>query len=383
MTRELGCKVLLITGELSGDLYGSLLVKRIREKSPYFHFVGIGGPKIRNLGIEMLFSAESLSLVGIPTFSDFKKYWFVYQTLKEFLRQRKIDLVILIDFPGFNLRIANLAKKMGYPVIYYVAPQVWAWHKRRIKILKKSVDRLYVILPFEKEFFSSYGINTLFLGHPLLDVVKSHLSEEIFFEIYKLDPQLPLVSFFPGSRDGEIKRHLPLFIEVFKNLKKKQPKVQGIMVKASGLSDHYLWQEAKKYLTVVENSQYDVLKYSTVSLLASGTITLEAAIMETPSIVTYSLPSWVYFLAKKLIKVPYISLPNLILGKEVYPEILHEKGKVESLVKKLEEYLEDPSLREKVKNELIQIKQKIGPKGASWRIAEDMLKYISTLKLNR
>lgn len=377
MTKELGCKVLLITGELSGDLYGSLLVKRIREKNPYFHFVGIGGPKIRNLGIEMLFSAESLSLVGIPSFSDFKKYWFVYQKLKEFLAQGKVDLVILIDFPGFNLRIANLAKKLGYPVIYYIAPQVWAWHRKRIKILKKCVDRLYVILPFEKEFFSSYGIDTIFLGHPLLDVVQTNLSKELFFEIYKLNPQLPLVSFFPGSREGEIKRHLPLFLEVFKKLKMKYPEVQGIVVKAPGLGDHYLWEEAKKYFVVVENSQYDILKYSTVALLASGTITLEAAIIGTPSIVTYSLPSWVYFLAKKLIKVPYVSLPNLILGEEVYPELLQEKGKVENLAEKLKEYIENSNLRENVKNSLLKIREKLGPKGASWRIAEDMVKYIN------
>ncbi len=380
MIKEFGCRVLLVTGELSGDLYGYLLVKRIKEQSPYFHFIGIGGPKIRNLGIEMLFSAESLSLVGIPTFSDLKKYWFVYQKLKEFLKQKKVDLVILINFPGFNLRIAKLAKKLGYPVIYYVAPQVWAWNRGRIKILKNSVDRLYVILPFEKDFFRSYGIDTVFLGHPLLDVVKPNLSRDVFFEIYKLNPLLPVVSFFPGSREGEIKKHLPLFIEVFKRLKKKCPEVQGIIVKALGLSNHYLWEEAKKYLIVIENSQYDILKHSTVSLLASGTITLEAAIMETPAIVTYSLPSWVYFLAKKLVKVPYISLPNLILKKEVYPEILQEKEKVEVLTEKVKEYLENESLREEIKKELAEIKKIIGPKGASWRIAEDMLKYIHIIK---
>ncbi|MCD6547950.1 MAG: lipid-A-disaccharide synthase [Thermodesulfobacterium sp.] len=380
MNHQTSPRIFIITGEISGDVYGYLLIKRIKELNSAFQFVGIGGPKMRSLGIEILFPAESLALVGLPSFSEFKKYWFVYKKVKEFLERKRVDVVILVDFPGFNLKVAKLAKKLGYPVIYYIAPQAWAWNKKRVHILKKYVDRLYVVLPFEKEFFSSYGIPTVYLGHPILDLIKTNLSEKIFYEVYQLDSSQPLVSFFPGSREKEVTRHIPIFLKIFENLKKSNLSVQGIMVKAPGLKDSFLWDKARSQLKVIENTQHEVLKYSTVALLASGTITLEAALLGTPAIVTYSLPSWMYFIAKKLVKVPYISLSNLILQKEVYPEVIKEKNKVNIITQKIKELIEDEEKRNKVKKELENVKRIIGSLGASWRIAEDMIKYILYLK---
>ena len=373
-------RVLIITGEISGDIYGYLLIKRIKDLNSAFQFVGIGGPKMRSLGIEILFPAESLALVGLPSFSELKKYWFVYKKIEEFLRKRRVDVIILVDFPGFNLKIAKLAKKLGYPVIYYIAPQAWAWNKKRVHILREYVDRLYVVLPFEKEFFSSYGISTVYLGHPILDLIKTNLSERLFYEIYQFDKSKPLVSFFPGSREREISRHIPMFLKIFENLKKINSHIQGIMVKAPGLKDSFLWDKARSQIKVIENTQYEVLKYSTVALLASGTITLEAALLETPAIVTYSLPSWMYFIAKKLIKVPYISLANLILQKEIYPEVVKEKDKIGVITHKMKELIENEKARMEIKKELSTIKKLISPPGASWRIAEDMIKYILSLK---
>jgi len=380
MNHQTSPRIFIITGEISGDVYGYLLIKRIKELNSAFQFVGIGGPKMRSLGIEILFPAESLALVGLPSFSEFKKYWFVYKKVKEFLERKRVDVVILVDFPGFNLKVAKLAKKLGYPVIYYIAPQAWAWNKKRVHILKKYVDRLYVVLPFEKEFFSSYGIPTVYLGHPILDLIKTNLSEKIFYEVYQLDSFKPLVSFFPGSREKEVTCHIPIFLKIFENLKKSNLSVQGIMVKAPGLKDSFLWDKARSQLKVIENTQHEVLKYSTVALLASGTITLEAALLGTPAIVTYSLPSWMYFIAKKLVKVPYISLSNLILQKEVYPEVIKEKNKVNIITQKIKELIEDEEKRSKVKKELENVKRIIGSLGASWRIAEDMIKYILSLK---
>ncbi len=379
MKEKSSFKILLITGEISGDIYGHLLIKTIKEINPIFKFFAIGGPRIRSLGIEVLFPAESLALVGIPSISDLKKYWFVYKRLKGFLEKRLVDAVILVDFPGFNLKIAKLAKNLGYPVIYFIAPQVWAWHKRRIKTLKKYVDRLYVVLPFEKDFFSSYGIPTFYLGHPILDIIKIELSKEDFYKTYNLKPQSPLVSFFPGSREKEVIRHLPMFLEVFKKIKKKEPEVQGIMVKSLGLKNSFLWEKAKNEIKVVENTQYDVLSYSTIAVLASGTITLEAGIIGTPAVVTYSLPSWMFFLAKILIKVPYVSLTNLILNKEVYPEVLQGKNKVEIVSNKVLELIKNPEKLENLKQELNNLKDILGGPGASWRIAEDMIKYLISL----
>lgn len=380
MRPEFSFRIFIITGELSGDLYGYLLVKRLKELNAAFQFIGIGGPKMRNLGIEILFSAEALSLVGIPSLSELKKYWFAYKKVRELLQKRIVDVVVLVDFPGFNLKVAKLAKELGYPVIYYVAPQVWAWYKSRLKDLKKYVDRLYVILPFEREFFEKNGIKTVFYGHPLIDVVKINLSREILGEVYGLDLDRPIVSFFPGSREKEITKHVPLFLKVYRHLKRKIPEIQGIMVKALGLRNSFLWENAKKEIKVIENTQHEILKVSTVSLLASGTITLEAAILEIPAVVTYSLPPLVFKIAKKLVKVPYVSLPNLILNKQVYPEVLEERGKEEKLTEALAEIILNQHLRDSIKNELKEVKKLLGPPGASWRIAEDMLRYLTSLR---
>lgn len=380
MRPEFSFRIFIITGELSGDLYGYLLVKRLKELNAAFQFIGIGGPKMRSLGIEILFSAEALSLVGIPSLSELKKYWFAYKKVKELLKKKIVDVVVLVDFPGFNLKVAKLAKELGYPVIYYVAPQVWAWYKSRLKDLKKYVDRLYVILPFEKEFFEKNGIQTVFYGHPLIDIIKINLSREILGEVYGLNLERPIVSFFPGSREKEITKHVPLFLRVYKNLKRKIPEIQGVMVKALGLQNSFLWENAKKEIKVIENTQHEILKISTVSLLASGTITLEAAILETPAVVTYSLPPLVFRIAKKLVKVPYVSLPNLILNKQVYPEVLEERNKEERLTEALAEILLNQHLRDGIKNELKEVRKLLGPPGASWRIAEDMLRYLTSLR---
>jgi len=373
-------RILLITGEISGDIYGALLIKMMKRINPGFQFTAIGGPRIRMLGVENLFSAEKLALIGLPKFSELKKYWFVYKTIKEFLKERKVDLVILIDFPGFNLKIAKIAKKMGYPVIYYVAPQVWAWNKGRIKIIKKYVDRLYVILPFEKEFFQKYGIDTVFLGHPLVDLANVNISKKIFNEIYGLNSEAPIVSFFPGSREAEVEKHIPFFLKIWEILKKRITNIQGIMVRSSGLSENFLWREVKKEMIVIENTQYEVLRYSTLSVLASGTVTLESAIMGTPAVVVYKVPLWLYHIGRYLVKVPYISLPNLILEKEVYPEFIYVKENVDEIVNTILTLFKDSEKREKIREELQKVREKLGPKGATLRIAEDMVNYIHSLR---
>ncbi|MFZ8830622.1 MAG: lipid-A-disaccharide synthase [Thermodesulfobacteriaceae bacterium] len=376
-------KILVITGELSGDLYAYLLVKKLRELLPSLYFIGIGGPRLRSLDVDILFSAEPLSLVGIPDFSRLKRYLFVLNRIKDLLRKRHVDLVLLVDFPGFNLRIAKFAKGLGYPVVYFVAPQVWAWYRRRIHLLRKYVDLLYVVLPFEEEFFKSYGVRAKYFGHPLLDVVKPHLSAELFYEVYGLKENVPIISFFPGSRESEVARHIPIFLEVYRRLKEKNIEVQGLMVKALGLRESPLWEEARRAFKVLESVQYDVLKHSDLAVLASGTITLEAGLIGTPSVVVYSLPPLVYHLAKRLVKVPFISLPNLILQKAIYPEIIVEREGLKCLANVVEELLFDEEKRREMKEALARLPIEVGPPGAIRRIAEDFINFIELFKHQR
>jgi len=376
-------RVLVITGELSGDLYAYLLVKKVRELFSGVQFVGIGGPRLRSLDVDILFSAEPLALIGIPTLSKLKRYLFVLNKIKELLRKRQVDLVLLVDFPGFNLRIAKFAKGLGYPVVYFVAPQVWAWYQRRITLLKKYVDLLYVVLPFEEEFFKSHGVRAKYFGHPLLDVVQPYLSEDLFYEVYGFRRDVPIVSFFPGSRESEVARHIPVFLEVYRRLKEKKVEVQGVMVKALGLSETLLWEEARRVFKVFENTQYDVLRHSDLAVLASGTITLEAGLLGTPSVVVYSLPSLVYHLAKRLIKVPFISLPNLILQEDVYPEVIVEKEGTDRLARVVEELIHDKEKSRRMKEALKRLPLEVGPPGAIRRIAEDFITFLELVKHRR
>ncbi len=375
-------RIFLITGEISGDIYASLLIKRIKEIEPTFHFLTIGGPLVRKCLVENVFSAEKISLVGLPSLKQLREYKYIFEQVKKILIKRKVDLVILIDFPGFNLRVAKFAKKLGYPVIYYVAPQVWAWNKRRINLLKNYVDRLYVILPFEKDFFTREGVRSYYFGHPLLDYIEFPLSESLFKEIYNIPSKKELISFFPGSREKELKAHIPIFVKLAKELKRLFPeRFEYIIVKAPGIENSSLWEMAKEEFKVISGHRYEVLKYSVFSVMASGTITIEAGIIGTPGVVLYlAIPDFIARIGKRFLKVPYISLPNILLKEEIYPEFVHQKEVKEKLFNKIVEILASPKEMKEKREKLKKLSLLLGPRGASWRIAEDMVNYMKKLK---
>ena len=375
-------KVLVVAGEESGDLYGAELIRRVRELWPGLTFFGIGGRRMRAAGLECLFPAEPLAVVGLPSWSQLKLLRQAWNRLKEFLIQQRPLVTVLIDFPGFNLRLAKLAHRHRVPVFYYIAPQVWAWNRRRVKILRRFVDLLVVILPFEKVFFEKEGLKGVeFVGHPLWDLVKPALSRQTFCEIAGLSPHRPILGLFPGSRENEVKRLLPIFLETYELLCQDYPYLQGVLVKASGLSDGPWWEKARRQVKVLEGYVHEVLKQASAALLASGTITLEAALLETPMVAAYKLPAFSFFLARKLVKVPYITLPNLILDEPVVPEFLQEAVTPTQLAQALRPLLFDSSQREKFQAKLRKVKALLGGPGASWRVAELLTRFIrSTLQ---
>ncbi|HIE32556.1 MAG TPA: lipid-A-disaccharide synthase [Thermodesulfobacteriaceae bacterium] len=373
-------RILIVAGEESGDLYGAELIRKVREILPGLIFYGIGGRRMRAAGLECLFPAEPISVVGLPTLSQLKIIRQAWSRLKNFLINNRPQIAVLIDFPGFNLRLAKICKKLEIPVFYYIAPQVWAWNRRRVKILKNCVDLLAVILPFEKEFFKKEGINVEFVGHPLVDLVRPSLSRETFCEIAGLSPVHPILGIFPGSRESEVNRLLPVFLATYEILKKEHPRLQGVIVKAQGLSETPLWEEARKKVKVLVGYQYEVLKQATAALLVSGTVTLEAAILETPMVAAYRLPKFSFFLAKRLVRVPYITLPNLILDEPVVPEILQDEARPEKLAEVLRPYLFETRFREETREKLKQVKKRLGGPGASWRVADLLASFLrSTL----
>ncbi len=373
-------KILIVAGEESGDLYGAELLRRVREIHPGLIFYGIGGRRMRAAGLECLYPAEPLAVVGLPGLAELRLIREAWQRLKEFLQDHRPQMAVLIDFPGFNLRLAKLCKKLGIPVFYYIAPQVWAWHRSRVRILRKAVDLLAVVLPFEKEFFEREGLKVVFVGHPLVDLVHPTLSRETFCEIAGLSPHHPILGIFPGSRKSEVERLLPVFLATYEVLKRDHPRLQGVVVKAPGLERTTLWEETQRKVKVLEGYQHEVLKHAEAALLASGTITLEAALLETPMVAAYRLSTLAYLLARHLVKVPYISLPNLILGERVVPELIQDEVRPEKLAEAIRPYLFETRFREETRKKLGRVKALLGGKGASWRVAEILVDFFrSTL----
>ncbi len=373
-------KVLIVAGEDSGDIYGAELLRRVRDVMPGMVFYGIGGRRMRAAGLECLFPAEPLSVVGLPSLSQLKLFKEAWQRLRLFLLENRPAMAVLIDFPGFNLRLAKVCKKLEVPVFYYIAPQVWAWHKRRIKVLKECVDLLAVVLPFEKPFFEKEGIRAEFVGHPLLDLVKPSLSRETFCEIVGLDPKRPILGIFPGSRKTEVQRLLPVFLETYELLKREFPELQAVVVKAASLAEDPLWEDVKNRVKLLKGYQHEVLKQAQAALLASGTVTLEAAILETPMVAAYKLSKLSFFIAKRLVKVPHITLPNLILGEAVVPELLQDEANPEVLAKALKPLILDGPERRNAIKRLKRVKELLGGPGASWRVADLLVSFFrSTL----
>ncbi|WP_022853265.1 lipid-A-disaccharide synthase [Thermodesulfatator atlanticus] len=362
--------VFLVAGEASGDLHGASFLRALREIVPHLHAVGIGGPKLRAAGLQCLYPAESLAIMGLPSWQEVRKIIAIFRRIKEHFSKNPPALLVLIDFPEFNLRLARMAKRFGIPVFYYISPQIWAWRTRRVKLIKKVVDRMAVVLPFEVDFYQKFGYEVHFVGHPLIDVVRPALNRKTFFRLAGLNLAKPLIGIFPGSRPREIRTLLPLFLEAFEKIKYRRPGIQGVIVKAEGIDDDLIPKIKNPAVKVVKGYQYEVMAQSEAIMVASGTVTLEATIVGVPMVVAYKMGKLSYLLAKRLVKVPYASLPNLLAGKEVVPELLQEKATPDNLAEALLKFLEDKNYADKVRKGLSQIKETLGPGGASWRAAE-------------
>lgn len=302
-------KVLISAGEPSGDLHGSTLIRELR-KLVEAEFYGMGSKKMREAGCHILYDSSSLSVVGFSEiFSKLSKLKQASRTLNRFMLEEKPSLTILIDYPGFNLRLARMAKAQSIPVVYYVSPQVWAWGNWRIRSIERYVDELICILPFETDFYRDYAIKTTFVGHPLLDLVRPKVSRADFYNEFGLRKRRFLVGLLPGSRKEEIRRVLPIMLEVKTNLEQLLD-VEFILIAFPGVSGE-VTNMLGKYaigMKIVENRKHEAIKYSDLLLCTSGSVTLEALILGTPMLILYkvSLVSWL--IGKLLVKIPYIGL---------------------------------------------------------------------------
>lgn len=361
--------ILVSAGEVSGDIHAANLVKKLKELNPKLDFFGIGGEKMEQAGVELIERMDKFSIVGIwEALIELGNIRKIYKKIIEEIGIKKPDMAILIDYPGFNLMLAKELKKRGIKTIYYITPQVWAWGGFRIHLLKKYIDKAIVILKFEEELFKKYGIDAVFVGHPLLDrKPEIRLNKKSL----NLDEEKFTIALLPGSRQSEVRKLLPLMLKTAEFISRKK-EVQFVLLKNSVVDDKIYDGELKKSnlrITKILDDSYGCLSISDFVFLASGTATLESAIMEKPMLITYKTSFLTAILFKFFAKTRRLGLVNIIAEREIVPEILQYDAKPKYLASGILSIISSKEKMEKQVQDLRQVKSVLGTAGASLRAA--------------
>lgn len=370
-------KILIVAGEASGDRHAADLVAALKNRIPNTEFIGVGGDQLQREGVKLLFHISQLAILGFVEI--IKHIPLIRKVFKQIKKEasKGIDAVILVDYPGFNLRLAKILKKQGIPVIYYICPQMWAWGENRIKKFKKFVDLPLVIFKFEESFFKKHGLKAYFVGHPLVDQLPKDSNNFKFLKKYVIPKDKEIVGLFPGSRELEVKRILPLMVDSIKELQ-KQREIIPVIAQASNLDknlyDKYI-QNSRNFI-LIKSDIYQLMQASHVALVASGTATLELGYLQTPSIVLYAVSPLTYWIGRSLIKIKNIALANIVMDKTVFPEFIQWKANTKNILNALNKLFRDEAYYQDVKSELNAIKKILGEPGATDRAASQIINFI-------
>lgn len=370
-------RILIVTGEASGDLHGAHLVKALKQLSPSLQVVGIGGASMRAAGAELVQDIPQLDVMGLIGLSAVKAMLKRVSRIRQLIKGERWDLVVLIDNPGLNFHFARVAKACGLKVLYYIAPQLWAWRRGRMRWVQRRVDRVLAILPFEEPLYTQAGVRCTFVGNPILDEVATAYDRPALRHQFGLSSDGPVIGLFPGSRKGELREHMPLLLETVKRLAVRYPAMQFLLAQASTVSDQLLGEmmrDSPVPIRVFRNQASEVMAASDLLVVKSGTSTLQAAVVGTPMILFYRASSWItYRLARFLIRVPWIGLANLVAGRGIVPELIHNEATPERLVQEVERLLTDSRAYQDMQAALLSVRQALGTPGASRRAAEAVL----------
>jgi len=372
-------KIMIVAGEASGDMHGARLIAALKRKHPETRVCGVGGPALAAEGVEILYDAAELAVVGIlEVISHFRFIREAMQALERRLREDPPDLLVLIDYPDFNFILGKKAKKLGVPIFYYISPQVWAWRSGRINTIRRLVDRMAVILPFEQAFYRKFGMDVDFVGHPLMDAVRTGMSPAEFRKSHGIAEDSTVVGLLPGSRRKEIASMLPVFLEAAKILRGKMKNPVFLLPLAPTLCEEDLLANGLAGcdlpVRVVRENRYEVMASCQAVMAASGTVSLELAILDVPMVISYRVSPLTYFLGRRLIKVKYASLVNLVAGREVVPELLQHDAVPEKIAEATLSLASEGERRDAMLAGLTEVRQKLGGAGASARVADLVLK---------
>ena len=391
MIRRSGpARVLVVAGEASGDLYGGLLMREMAaargpgdgpapEGPPEVEFLGVGGPSMRAAGLTPLADASALGVTGLlEVLGRLASIWSAYRSAGAVLREAgsRPDLAILIDYPDFNLRLAAVARRAGVPVLYFISPQVWAWRAGRLQKMAAVVDRMLVILPFEEAIYRQSGIPVEFVGHPLLDLVRAHRSRRQERAVLGLDPDRPVLALLPGSRRNELRSHLHPMLQAASFLREEFRDLQCLLTVAPTFDRREVESQVAAVLpdrgarpVLVLEDRYDAVAAADAAVVASGTATLETALLGVPMVVVYRMHPLTYLLARRLLRLENIGMPNLIAGRRVVPELVQGACTGAAIAAELRRLFTEPDAAERMRRDLGEVRERLGSPGAIGRAA--------------
>ncbi len=373
-------RILIVTGEASGDLHGANLALALRGLRPEAQILGVGGPKMSAAGVQLVQGIERLDAIGIIGLGQVGVVLRKYRALRQLIRREAVDAVVFVDNPEMNLRLAKIARKAGRRVVYYISPQIWAWRAWRINLIKRVVDRMIVILPFEEALYRGAGVPCDFVGHPLLDAVAPSYDREELRKRFGIDPGTPVLGLLPGSREQEIRSLLPLMMLAAKRLAPRYPGLRLLVAQADSIRDGQIEEVVAGSglsLQIIKDQASEVMAASDVLLVASGTATLQAAVVGTPMVILYKLPWLTYWVGRLLVRVHSIGLVNLVAGRRVAPELLQQDATPARVVEEADRLLGSETAASEMRAAFRAVRGALGSPGASRRAAAAVLKECS------
>ncbi|MBP9002795.1 MAG: lipid-A-disaccharide synthase [Candidatus Hydrogenedentes bacterium] len=369
-------RLFFIAGEPSGDMHAARLIAAIRDRRPGWHVSGYGGERMRDAGMELRFDLASMAVMGIvEVVRHLGTIRHLFNDLRDTLDRERPDALVLVDYPGFNLRAAAMARDRNIPVIYYISPQVWAWKKRRIHTIARVVDRMLVILPFERELYQKVGVPCDYVGHPLLD-------DPFLADPPSLEGRPPVLAVLPGSREQEIRRIGPAMMETARRYLERHPETRLVSAAVDDARARQIRDMAPDLpLEVMVNGMREVLAQARGALVASGTATLQTALAGVPMLVVYRMHPVTFLLAACVVRVPHISLVNLLAGREIVPEVLQGRARPDVLLPALESIMATGDRRDRMARDLRELRERLGGPGASERAAEILIRAVEAYPL--
>lgn len=373
-------RFLIVAGEASGDIHGGGLVRALKKIDPTSEFHGLGGDSMRKEGVATFFDIDRMGAVGVvELLGDFPHYLKVYRKLSSEIQSGLYHAVILIDYPTLNLRLAELCHKYSCPALFFISPQVWAWRKGRIKKIRRTVKKMFVIFPFEEILFKKEGVNVEFIGHPFIETVKPSMPREKAIKNFSLDAKKKVIGLLPGSRNNEIHSLLDLMIKSASEIRKQVKDCQFILPVAKTLNPKNFRERLKENpldIKIVEGQSYDVMNCCDFLIIASGSATLEAALLGCPMVIVYRLNPITYWLARLLVKIKLYGLVNIVAEEEVVPELIQNKATVENITKEAVKIINDPEKHNNLRLRLLQIRNSLGEPGVLDRAAVSILEFL-------